>query len=329
MKKTNLNFLPLFILSILFLPLTSKSTAQDFETLSETLKEALPLFTTGVDKHLTRLQRVPCNNFSEEKINKLVSYSIKNGVVTKNGVPIRINGNKVTSFETPPQQNDIQEIEKTISYHVMVPLPAVQSLIDQALDFEIQGELEKAVSLIERALNISPQYPPLYLKLAELNILQNHFANAYNLTLKGLSKRPDEATKKELHKIKVKAQNYKSSRPERDTSYQREIKPPKLKMVKPKSLIQQADESIANKHFDEAAEKLEDIIKSDPNNYETYNKLIAIKMSQKFFTEAKEIAEKAQLSQMSTNDKMNLRTKSLEAQIEIEKVNLLKMQKGK
>lgn len=293
------------------------------ESLKDTLEEALPMLTNGVDKQLQEIQRIKCQDAHEETTNKIVSYGIKNGVVTKNGVPMRIDGERVTSLESPKS-----EVKDLIPTPNNTPLPAVLSLLNQAKDLEAQGQLENAVSAIERALNISPQYPPLYLKLAELNILQNHFTNAYHLALKGLSKRPDEVTKFELNKVKNNAEMNKINKAESDTSYQKELMPVVPLTIKPRSAVQQVDDSIAEKHLDEAVERLDGILKNAPDDYQSYNKLIDIKMSQKFFTEAKQIAERAQQSQMPQNEKLKIKTKALEAQVEIEKVNLKNMKKG-
>lgn len=67
------------------------------------------------------------------------------------------------------------------------PPPALLALLEQAETQEEAGQLQRALSYLERAQRISPREPLVYLQLARVRLSMNDLARATQLTERGLA----------------------------------------------------------------------------------------------------------------------------------------------
>lgn len=65
--------------------------------------------------------------------------------------------------------------------------PAVQSLLDRALQQQQQGDLNAAIVSLERAIRIAPRYPASYYQLGLIRYQQGQYNLANSLAKKALS----------------------------------------------------------------------------------------------------------------------------------------------
>ena len=90
-----------------------------------------------------------------------------------------------SSLESSPEQSISDQIT-TVDQAVKVST-VVGSLIDQAMEQDKIGELQRAEDSLDRAIRIAPRFPESYFRLAELYYKQGKYIQARSLAQKSLS----------------------------------------------------------------------------------------------------------------------------------------------
>lgn len=85
-------------------------------------------------------------------------------------------------------------------------LPAATALRDRATTASVAGDHRKAISLLERALRISPQDPETFLALAQNNLAMDQPEQAIQLARRGLTLNPTDRQRQTLQNLVEQAQ---------------------------------------------------------------------------------------------------------------------------
>jgi tetratricopeptide (TPR) repeat protein len=292
------------------------------------LVKVTPLLNGGATNEVNNVQKGDCLE------NKIISYSNESGKIVKT-VKLK---NEIAQENFKVKDGQLVPIQDEALTKGRVLKGPSLALFKKAKELKSRGEFESALSTLTVVKNINPNNPIIYLEMASIYNLQHHFSAANELAKKALiTLRPDPETKAAL----IQVQNEATNRSEKDmTDEKKEIpKTTEKELEKPyfynlgkrlSNMVSSEDKSKKTKaNLEEEAEKLALAIERKPENFDNYQKLIKIRMSQKFFTEAYNLAEKAEKENMSDLDKTRLNTLKLEADLERQKVKLEKMKAHK
>lgn len=121
-------------------------------------------------------------------------------------------------FERQPAQQPGDELLEEPPRPVILPsattapaepvrsLPAAMALREQAGSAADAGNHQQAISLLERALRISPQDPETFIALAQNNMAMDQMQQAMQLARRGLTLNPTGSQRQTLQRIVDEAQ---------------------------------------------------------------------------------------------------------------------------
>lgn len=133
-------------------------------------------------------------------------YTQPSGAVPQSRVPVIDANGKPDEKEAVPAPEATAK-PREISEVAAAPA-VVNDLLAQAKKQQRQGDLNGAMSTVERAIRIAPRYPTSYYQLAVLKFDANEFSNAKSLAQKAISLGANGSLKGSAEELVAISDNY-------------------------------------------------------------------------------------------------------------------------